>query len=231
MKKKGLLVVGSAFIVVAIIAMCMFAFGGNRDEVQTAQFTPEGTWKVVAYTDASGTSVVDNEFMVFEDEQAYDYRDGEETPFVSSAFSVENNSLVLGDISKEYLVEKKTDHYFRLCEGKDIYMDLISYQNDDMGELEVEDDILAGTWEIVFRNTDQVYAGDTLVFDANGQVSQYKAGSQEPAASSDYEQTGNRLVVSGWGKEMTIYPVDEETVILVETMGDTGFVWELKKAE
>lgn len=35
---------------------------------------------------------------------------------------------------------------------------------------------------------------------------------------------------NGFGKDMIIYPVDSDTVILLELSGDRGFIWELNKA-
>lgn len=90
--------------------------------------------------------------------------------------------------------------------------------------------MLKTTADIVYRNTDNVYSGDYLSLE-NGIIGQYHAGSDEAIASSDYEITDNHLIVDDWGKDMVIYPVTDDVVILVELTTDNGFIWELEKAE
>lgn len=69
-----------------------------------------------------------------------------------------------------------------------------------------------------------------MLFEENGNISQYKAGSEQAVATSQYIQEKGHLVVDGFNKDMIIYPVSNDTVILLELSADKGFIWELKKA-
>ena len=97
-----------------------------------------------------------------------------------------------------------------------------------MSTITVSSELITGKWNIIFRNTDQVYAGDYLSFD-NGTIGQYKAGAADAVATSDYEISNNHLIVNGWGKDMVLYPLNNETIIMVELTTDEGFIWELQK--
>lgn len=223
MKKRVLWITGGCLVVVAAIVLIIFAFGG-KEEPAPVTLQLDGTWKVAVYNNGSAT-IVDNEYMVFDSETAKDYRDNE--VYVSSKYTIEGSELQLNDVSKKYTIEKKTDNYIRLYEDKSTYMELIRYQNSDMSPIPVTESLLDGKWNIIYRNTDKPYAGSYLTFE-NGTVGQYQSGSDNPAATSSYKITDNHLEVDGWGKEMAIYPLNDNTVIFVELSTDTGFIWELK---
>lgn len=99
-----------------------------------------------------------------------------------------------------------------------------------MSIISVEDNILEGRWSIEYRNTTNVYAGDYMTFE-NSNVSQYKAGDSKPVATSGFSVRNGHLVVEEWGKDMVIYPVSDDTIMMVELATDKGFIWEFKKAE
>lgn len=231
MKKKVVVIACGVVIVAAIAAMLIFAFGGKND-VPAVTVNMEGTWKVVSYINNGNATIVDSEYMVFTADSVRDYRDGEAEPFVTSKYTIDKNLLLqLTDISRKYTVEKRTENHIRLYESNEIYMELIRYQNADMSELDVDTNILNGKWNVVYRNTATVYAGEYLLFE-NGMISRYSAGASESVATSNFTwENGNHLICEAWGKDMVLYPISKDTVILVEINTDVGYVWELQKAE
>ena len=230
MKRRGFLITGGIVVAAALIAMLVFVFSGNRAEDPTP-IDLDGTWKVAVYTSDGNITIIENEYMVFHENVASDYRDGGSSPYAASKYTLENNELELPDISRKYTVDQKSGNYIRLHEKQGVYLDLIRYKNEDMSPVDVRADLLSGKWDIVYRNASQSYAGDYLLFEDNGTVSQYKAGSSEAASSAEYEQSNGHLLVNAWGKDMVIYPVADDVIMLLELANDNGFIWELKKAD
>ena len=229
MNKKVLFSICAVVIVAAIAVMLIFALGGGDDA--DVQVNIEGTWKVVAYTNGSNTTLIDDEFMVFTEDTAKDFRGDADEPYSTSSYSIEKNTnVLLPERSMEYMLEKRTDNYIRLCEREGVYMDLIRYPRSDMGELSFDTESINGRWDIVFRYADN-YAGEYLVFEGDS-VSDYRAGSSEPSATAEYSwQSDNCFVVDAWGKKMMVYQVSESEIILVEHETETGYVWELRKGK
>ena len=229
MKKKLPWIVGGIVVIVGIIILAIFALGG-KDAVPQNTVNIVGTWKVAAYVNNGSATIVDNEFMVFDNETAKDYRDDAQEPFVVSKYELKDLDITLTDINRLYSIEQHTDNYIRLYESDKVYMELIRWKNADMSVVTIDPDAITGKWEIVFRNTDQVYAGDCLQFE-NGTIGQVKAGASEAVASAPYEIKDGHLIVSGWGKDMVIYPLTDDTFLMVEIATDTGFIWELHRAK
>ena len=136
MKRKGFFIVGGIVIAIAITFMLVFVFSGNDKKTDNTSIQMDGTWKVVTYVNNGEVSIVENEFMVFDNETANDYRDGNDIPYASSKYVLENNELILQDISRKYIVDQKTANYICLYEKKDVYMALIRYRNADMTDVE-----------------------------------------------------------------------------------------------
>lgn len=229
MKKKLFFIISGVVIAVSITVMVMFVFS-SCDDVITEPKNVEGTWKVAVSVSSGTMSIVDNEYMVFSGDTASDYRDG--AVFVESSFSLDSNQqLTLSDIGRKYSVTHYTDNYIRLYGSQDTYMDLIRYSNPSMSPLDFDTASFDGTWDIAFRMTDHAYAGDYMVFE-NGMASQYSGGVSKPVTTSAYSwQDGNHLLVDVWSKEMVAYPLSNSTIILVELAPDTGYIWELQRAE
>lgn len=230
MKKKVLFIICGAVIASIIIAMIVFVLSGNND-MTIEPISVEGTWKVVAYVNNGTISIVDNEYMVFDAENVSDYRNNTTEPFATSKFSIDSKMLMsLPDISRNYTVEKYTENYIRLYESQNVYMELIRYSNADMSPIDVDTSTFEGKWNIIYRNTSNVYAGDYMIFE-NGTASQYSIGSNDPVATSSYSwQNENHLVVDGWSKEMVLYPISNDAIIMVELATDIGFIWEFQRA-
>ena len=231
MKKKIPYIVCGIIVLVAITAMIIFVLSG-KDEVSTETVDLQGMWKVAVYVNNGTPTIIDNEYMQFDENSVRDYRDNAEAPYAESSYTLDEGlQLSLPDISRNYSVEKFTENYVRLYESQDVYMELIRYKNEDMSPLEVDTAKFEGKWNITYRNTANVYAGSYMVFE-NGTAAQYSAGSSEPVATSSFSwQNGNHLIVDGWAKEMVLYPVSDSTIIMVELATETGFIWEFERAD
>ncbi len=231
MKKKAPIIVCGVVVIVAIIAMVVFVFSGSND-VPVESVNMEGTWKVAVYVNNGTVSIIDNEYMIFGEDSVSDYRDSTTEAYATSSYTIDESlQLALPDISRNYSIEKYTENYVRLYEGQNVYMELIRYGNADMSPLDVDTAAFEGKWNITYRNTDNVYAGAYMVFE-NGTAAQYSAGSNDPVATSDFTwQDGNHLIVDGWGKDLVLYPVSDDTVIMVELATDNGFIWEFQRGE
>lgn len=232
MKKKIIWIVCAIVIVAALAAMLIFALGGksggNAGGSEAAPVDLSGTWKVAAYFNEGQPEIVDNEYMVFADGKAVDYRDGAE--YVSSAYSVDAaNELSLKDISRTYHLDSKTPNCISLYENPNTYIELIRYPNADMSALSFDAALLSGQWDIAYRRTDKSFDGDYLLFE-DGTISQFSASANSIVATADFEVQGNRLVVSAWGKDMVVYPLSDTVILMVELSENSGFIWEIHKA-
>lgn len=231
MKKNIPFIVCGVAVVAAIIAMLVFVLSGDNGTTMEP-VNVEGTWKVAVYANNGTVTIIDNEYMVFTKDSVSDYRDDTTEPFATSSYTIDGNMLMaLPDISRNYTVEKHTENYIRLYEGQSVYMELIRYGNADMSPVDVDTAAFEGKWNIAYRNTSNVYAGDYMVFE-NGTASQYSGGAGEPVATSSFSwQNGNHLMVDGWSKELVLYPLSDDTVMMVELATDKGFIWEFQRAD
>lgn len=229
MKKKLPFIISGVVIVIIIAAMVIFAFTG-RDDVSDELPNVEGVWKVAVRVSSGNVSVIDNEYIIFNSDTASCYRDGE--VFAESGFTLDTRlQMNLPDIGQKYSVVRYTDNYIRLDEGENTYMDLIRYGSFSMDSIDFDTATFDGTWNIAFRKTDRIYAGDYMVFE-NGTAVQYSGGTSGPVATSTYSwQDGNHLLVDTWLKELVVYPVSDSIVMMVELSTDTGYIWELQRAE
>jgi hypothetical protein len=229
MKKNVIYIVCGVLIAVALAALLIFVFSGDKTPEQPT-VDLKGTWKVVAYMQNGTATIIDNEFMVFDDTSVKDYRDQKDTAFATSTYTLDETLMLnLPDIGRQYKVKKMTENYVCFYENENVCLELIRATAVDMNPAKPELSGIEGRWEIVYRNTSNPFAGEVLAFE-NGQLSHYKAGSNTPAATSNYEwaEDGTLNIVL-WGKQMRIYPMADGNVIMVELAVDTGFVWELKK--
>ena len=236
MKKRNLLfMAGGVFIVVALAAMLLFVFSGDKTaEPEAAAVKLDGAWKVAAYIQAGTTHQPEREYFVFSGETAGAYRNGESQPYAESAYTFSaaaypNWELNLPDISRKYTVSVVTDNYIRLYENNSTYMELIRYANDDLRDLTFTEDVVLGKWDVVYRNTSEVIADEKLSF-REGVLDDYRNGSAEPVASAPYywDEAGH-ICVDAMGARMQCYPLSEEVLLLVEA--GTGYVWELHAAK
>lgn len=238
MKKKNILfVLGCIFIFIMIGVMLIFVFSGdNGDENNDSTIlNVDGNWMVAAYIQDGNVTLPNSEFFVFSNNMANAYRGGDTEPYATSSFSLTassnypNMEMTLSDISRKYTVSAITDNYIRLYESSSVYMELIRYANDDLSIVDVNEDVLIGTWNVVYRNTAEVIAEEKLQF-SDSILNDYRNGAAEPVASVEYYwNDAGYICVDALGVEMSCFPLNEDILFFVEN--GTGYVWELHKTD
>lgn len=235
-RKKLLFTVGGIFTVVALATMLLFVFSGDEitNTPNTVTIDLDGTWKVAAYFQAGSTNLPDREYFVFTDDSATAYRSGESQPYATSSYELTaefypNLELSFPDISRKYAVSVVTDNYIRLYESSSVYMELIRYANDDLSDLNFSEDVVVGSWNVVYRNTAEVISEEKIYFE-DGILNDYRNGSSDPVASVPYYWNEKGcLCVDDLGAEMLCYPLSKDVIFFVEI--STGYVWELHSAK
>lgn len=235
-RKKLLFTLGGIFTAVTLAAMLLFVLSGDKitDAPNTVTLDLDGTWKVAAYIQAGSSNLPDREYFVFMDDSASAYRSGESQPYATSSYeltasSYPNLELNFPDISRKYTVSIVTDNYIRLYESSSVYMELIRYANDDLSDLNFGEDVVVGSWNVVYRNTAEVITEEKIHFE-NSILNDYRNGGSDPVASVPYYWNENGyLCVDALGAEMLCYPLSEDVIFFVEV--STGYVWELHSAK
>lgn len=221
MKKPIIIILGVVFVVAAAIVSIIFAFGGSEELPKNDTVSLEGNWIVPAMYVNDTPTFVQNQSMTFSKDQAAMYKDNSDTPYASSAYSInEAGQLILSDISREYKVDMKTKNCVRLYENTTTYMLLVRTSGTATA------DMLAGKWNVTMKG-DQLNNGESLEFSENS-LNYYKAGSDKPAASSNFELSADGILsAEKLGLTMNCYPASENTILLIE---QSGIVWELTKS-
>ena len=114
MKKRIAIILSCIFVITAFVASLLFVFTGDIAEQSEESISLTGTWKVISYFNNDIPTLIDNEFMVFNDTTALNYKEDLTAPYVSSKYEINNKVLELSDISRTYQIEKITDNILRL---------------------------------------------------------------------------------------------------------------------
>lgn len=233
-KKKLLIILAAVFVVVVLAVMLVFALTGNDSGNGDETFDLTGTWKVASYTQAGAVTLPDREYFVFSDNTAKAYKEGQAEPYATSSFTLTPGTypswdLKLPDISRNYSVTVVTDNYIRLYESKTVYMDLIRYANEDRSDLSYTQDVVAGNWNVAYRNTAETIVDEKLTFE-DGTLHDYRKGAEKPVASVPYywNEEGH-ICVDALGAQMSCYPYSEDVLFFVEV--GTGYIWEIHRAK
>ena len=227
MKKRISYVICGVVLVMILVVLLVFAFSGNDTQSnETVDIT--GTWKVVTYVSNGSATLVENEFMIFSDNQAEAYRDKNKEPYASSSYTIDSYMLLeLPEISRKYTVDIRSRNHMRLYENANEYMCLIRYPNEDMSSVETDTSIVAGKWDVTYRDSDNNYSDEYLVFEEK-QMHDYHGNSKNPTAILDYTWDEKLIVISTIDKTMEFHIISDTEIAFVET--DTGYIWELKKS-
>ena len=122
MKKKVCVGVAIAIVAVALIALIIFVFSGKSAETSLEL---NGVWKVAKNVTDGSISIPQNEYMIFSNGEASDFRDGNAAPFAKSSYRISGDVLELPDISRTYHIAQKTEQYISLYTADDTYISLV----------------------------------------------------------------------------------------------------------
>lgn len=227
MKKKKIIYVACGCVLATLIALLLlFVFSGDINTLNK-NVDVTGVWKVVTHVKDGSATLLENEFMVFKDGHASVYRNGNKEVYASSNFTIDSSMLMeLSDISRKYTVEYRSNNLLRLYENSNMYMCLIRYPNQDMGDMEIDTSIVEGKWNVVYRDSDKTYAGEYLVFQ-NGIMHDYNGNDESPNLTINYSWSENKILMPSINKKMILYVISNSEIVFIET--DTGYIWELKK--
>lgn len=225
MKKRIFLVVTSILLAVAYIALGLFAYAQDAEEKPADVLPLDGAWRVVSYTKDNNVTLIPQEFMVFTDGKAADYRDSLDQPFVESPYTYEDGTLSLESLGRSYVVDRKGEHVLHLYTSPAEYMELAYYGSMENAALAFTPENLQGSWKIAYRRGLEQIGEESLSFDGAA-LSDFRNGSAEPAVTAPYEwDADGHLVVSRLAKVYILYPISMDEIYFVET--DTGYVWNL----
>lgn len=226
--KKIIYCIGAAFIAVVIIGLILFVLTGPKSatvDTPTA-YNIEGIWNVVEQIENGVGTLVQEEYMVFGESNARDYRDGSDKPYAESSFTIKaDGTLDLPDISRSYKLNQVSEYVLRLYQSDDTYTVLVSCADNERKINYVGSEALQGTWNVTYRDG-SVSVDETLVFH-NNIVMDYRDGNETPYMELEYTLNSRILTAPAANIEMVVCLVNSNTIILVQT--DGGYIWELHK--
>ena len=232
MKKKTLIALSSFFVVAALAALLVFAFSGDSSDAPENTLNLTGTWRVTGQIAEGVATYIENEFYVFTEDTASNYRDGSTTPFATSSYTLSPGNypdydLKLLDLGRNMVVSPCSENLVRLYTNASLYVYLYRYPNADFSPIELDATILEGRWDVAYRYIGDTVLDEQLVFE-NGELRDYRNGSEEPALVAPYTiNEEGHLCVESVGMKTRICPTSEDLVFLIEL--DTGYVWELRR--
>lgn len=232
MKKKTMIALTSIFVVAALAALLLFVFSGDSDEPVVNTPDLSGTWKVTGQIAGGVATHIDNEFYVFTGDTASNYRDGSTTPYATSSYTLTPGTypdfdMELPDLGLDMVLSPCTDNLVRLYTNASLYVYLYRYPNADFSPIDLDVNILEGSWDVAYRYIGDTVLDEQLVFE-NGELRDYRNGSKEPTITAPYTiSEEGHLCVDSLGMETRICPTSEDLVFLIEV--DTGNVWELRR--
>lgn len=225
MTKRVFIGAAIAVVAVAIIALVVFVFSGKSEKVSLEL---NGIWKVAKNVTDGSISIPQDEYMVFRDGEASDYRDGNPEPFVKSSYKISGDVLELPDLSRTYHIAKQTEQYISLYTADDTYIALVQADSEETLKGSFDPASVTGKWNVAYRPTAEPIANEYLVFE-NGILSDYRNNSQTPAIEAAYEWNDNIITAPDLGVEMLGSRVASDRIILVDI--NEGYIWLLTKAE
>lgn len=198
MKKKAIIGVVAAVVVIAIAALVVFVLSGNSEE---SAFDLSGVWKVTTNVNDGVVSIPQNEYMVFAEGEASDYRDGNADPYVKSSYKVSRDVLELPDISRTYHLARQTEDYISLYTNEKTFITLIKAEDEAILKDSFDSSSIAGKWNVTYRPTDKPIVNEYLIFN-DGVLADYRDNAEQPAIEADYEWDGSIIKAPALGIEM-----------------------------
>lgn len=229
MKKKFIYSICAIFIVISIVFMVMFVLSGKNIKQEYGVADLSGTWKVVASIDNESVTIIEDEFMVFDSEKVYNYRNNDSTPYASSKYKIKvgkNTALELSNLPRKYIMDIKSKNCISLYENPKKLICIIRYPNEDRTDIEFNPSDLIGKWNVIYRNTAELK--DEVLEFSDSELKDYRNGETESQMIFSYFwNNADCFTVEKLNKSFKIYPLSTETLILIET--DTADLWELQR--
>lgn len=205
--------------------MILFILSG-KNEMNTTFFNLVGTWEVVVSVEDKTVALVSNEFIIFDSDKVYNYKNNTSVPYISSKYEIDFDDevvLKLTDISRKYVIDSKGENCINLYETPSKHICLIRRPNENLNVGQLD---LIGKWNVTYRNTD-VFMDEVLEFNES-ELADYRNGAPSAYLRTSYSWISNDCFTADeLGKTMKVYSIQKDKIILLET--DTGDIWELNR--
>lgn len=223
--KKVARIICTLISVVTLSLLLAFALSPDDAVVAENVKNLDGTWRVYASTNGGVTALVENEFLVLENGQAVDYRDGAQ--YVTSAYTVDGDKLDLADLKQTYHIAEQSANCMRLYQSENTFLQLVRAPGIVAEEYDLSTDVLSGRWDITYRPKENQAMLEQLGFE-DDIIFVYRNGAPDPAMQANWTTNeAGYLCVAAMGKELRLYKIDDTAIVMVERTGDVGSVWEL----
>ena len=221
MNQKVRIGIGLVFIACVVGIVSYILFSGNGEEIpsESKEISLAGTWRVYQYIGQN----VDNEFMVFDEDNVDDYRDGVQEPYASSTYSYENGELSMPDISKEFTVRILTKNHIILVEPNSYEWRMIKVANggEDIQDVTAAD--LMGEYDVTMV-AGEPRDSETMTF-TETDFTDVRDGKEY--LSSKYEMLTSHIINAiGISKEFDVYQ-NGDALMLIDRVD--GYAWELSE--
>lgn len=211
MKKKVFFGIGGVIVIIGIVLIAVFLFMSDSSAIDLT-----GDWKVLEHAG----NVVDDEYLTFESNKVYAYKNNDSDPFIASEYKFNNTNMSLEDIGKNFTVEILSNNCLVLTESDTIRWVIIR----DLKEfVAVVPELLIDKWNVSVH-AGQKNVNEKMVF-SNDLLSDYRDNANEPYLESSYKLNNNQLTINDISLDLTVYPVSNDVLILIEK--STGYIWEI----
>lgn len=225
MKRKFLVGAIAIIVVIAIVALMIFVFSGKDKE---SSFDLNGVWKVANNVTDGSISIPQSEYIIFSEDEASGYRDGNAEPYIESSYNISGDVLELPDISRTYHIAQQTEQYISLYTTDKTYMVLVKADSEETLKNDFDSTSVSGKWSVTYRPTEEPIVNEYLVFE-NGMLADYRDNSEKPSIEAKYEWNDNIITVPDLEIEMMGSRVADSRIILVDV--HDGYVWLLTETE
>lgn len=218
MKNKKLFILSLTFLAgVLAIVIYFIAFAGNVSKEGSIELY--GTWLVYQYAE----NKIDDEYMVFTENIASDYRGGSEDPYITSSYTYDGKSIDMKDISKSFIVSIKSNNCIVLIEPDTKEWKMIRVAEPGQDVLEMTTENLKGEY-IVDRVAGEVRNNEVMTFTETRLVDMREGGE---FLSCAYNLVDKHLLrVDELEKDYLVY-MNGKTLMLIDATD--RYVWELTK--
>lgn len=227
MKKKIIYGICAGVVVIAVALCLIFVFSGN---IEVANQAPkfEGTWMICANYTNEVPTFNENQYIVFENETAKIYKNDLKNPYATSKYIIDDaNNLVLSDIDRKYLIDKKTDNCIRLYENAESFMLIVKNNSPELAVAGCTANDFKGNWNVVMKGS-EINMGDSLAFTEKS-FEYYRASAPDsPAATSAYSVSDDSILIAQEaGLSLKCYKTANGHIVMLEK--NTSNAWEIAK--
>lgn len=215
MRKRRLIIAGGILIVVVITATIYFIL--NTESTLAPTVDLNGTWCVYQYAE----NRQEDEFIVFQDGMAADYRGENEELHIKSAYTYNDGKLVLTDVEKEFIVRVISENNIIMLEPDGREWKMIKVANGDRNIANLTVASIVGKYNVV-RVAGSERTNEMMIF-TDTSFKNIRNGNE--FMSCEYELVSSQLMkVEEISKEYIAYKNGD--VLLLIDKAD-WYVWEL----